>query len=256
MNFDLRGAGSVSSSGGSPLGYGITALSNGWYRVWMAVTASSAATANTGIIPISTGLEARKPTITYLGSETFYTYGAQLELGAYPTSYIPTTTAAATRAADLCSSGVSWLNTAEGTMVVEATSGGFSTAAASGPRVVSVADGTSSSYHDLRRAAYTRTASGFTQTAGTGQAFMNSDVWADYTTARIALAWKNNDEATCFAGGTVATDNDTPGGMPTGMTILWLGTLHATVGFFNGYLRNLRCWGRRLSNEQLKAMTS
>jgi hypothetical protein len=54
---------------------------------------------------------------------TIYAAGAQMELGAFPTSYIPTTTAAVTRAGDFASvTGAdlsSWYNPAEGTFGVE-----------------------------------------------------------------------------------------------------------------------------------------
>lgn len=255
-NFYLSGEGSVSSSGGSPLGFGIRALGNGWYRVWLVVTAGSSVQANAGIIPIATGLETRKATVTYSGSESFYTYGAQIEQGAFPTSYIPTTTAAATRAADLCSGSVSWLNMGEGTLMAEALSGGYSTASSVAQRVLCLSDAGSTSTHDLRRAVSTRSTAAITQTASVEQAAMMSDIWADGTAAKLALAWKNNDEAFCSNGTAVAVDTDTPAGMPSNLTTLWLGTGNATAGFFNGYLRNLRCWGRRLSNEQLRVITS
>ena len=52
-----------------------------------------------------------------------YFWGAQLEAGAFPTSYIPTTTAAATRSADVASIGssafTSFYNQSEGTMFVD-----------------------------------------------------------------------------------------------------------------------------------------
>jgi hypothetical protein len=52
---------------------------------------------------------------------TAYTWGAQVETGAIPTSYIPTTTGSATRAADVCSvSGVSgYIGQTEGTIYAE-----------------------------------------------------------------------------------------------------------------------------------------
>jgi hypothetical protein len=50
-----------------------------------------------------------------------YGWGAQVETGAIPTSYIPTTTGSATRAADVCSvSGVSgYIGQTEGTIYAE-----------------------------------------------------------------------------------------------------------------------------------------
>lgn len=76
----------------------------------------------------------------------------QLELGAFATSYIPTSGTAASRAPDLASLTVgSWFNSAEGTFFAEALSGyGFDVAAATSPRVVRC-DGGSTAYHEFRR---------------------------------------------------------------------------------------------------------
>lgn len=62
------------------------------------------------------------PGVFFTGAnETFYIWGAQLELGSYPTSYIPTTTTAVTRNADVISkTGISSLiGQTEGTLFVD-----------------------------------------------------------------------------------------------------------------------------------------
>ena len=59
-------------------------------------------------------------------ASTIYAWGAQLEAGSFPTSYIPTTSSAVTRAADLASiegtNFSSWYNQSEGTWFTEAKS--------------------------------------------------------------------------------------------------------------------------------------
>jgi hypothetical protein len=180
----------------------------------------------------------------------------QHELGAFATSYIPTTTAAATRAADLCSIATgAWYNAAEGSLWAEALSGGMDSAAATGPRLLRLRDSTGQNFHELRRNPADRTLRGATNSNNIGQASFTAEIWNDGVLARTAYAWRSNDIALCFAGNTVQTDSTTPDGMPSGIDTLRLGAAASSSGFWNGYLRAVRVYTRRLSNAQLKAMT-
>jgi hypothetical protein len=89
---------------------------NGWYRVSMTFTVGSAGANVNGIFRPIAGVSI---------SRNFYAWGAQMEVGSVPTSYIPTTTAAITRAADLISkTGVSSLiGQTEGTVYWEGSLG-------------------------------------------------------------------------------------------------------------------------------------
>jgi len=100
---------------------GMQAVGDGWYRLTLTTTLTSAGTANV-LVYLNNADSAS--VLTYTGTETgSYIYGAQLEAGAFPSSYIPTTTAAATRAADVASitgsAFSSWYRQDEGTMFTE-----------------------------------------------------------------------------------------------------------------------------------------
>jgi hypothetical protein len=73
-------------------------VGNGWYRCIMTFTAASGSTFRWALVSSASAGYGQSWTTT--GSENLYLWGAQVEVGAYPTTYIPTTTASATRVAD------------------------------------------------------------------------------------------------------------------------------------------------------------
>ena len=78
----------------------ITSVSNGWYKISCTNVTPIAITSGHGI-GISDAKGSR--TITKNGTNGMLIYGAMLEQGSYPTSYIPTQGATATRLADTAS---------------------------------------------------------------------------------------------------------------------------------------------------------
>jgi len=94
--FDL--VAKTATKGAYGLSAGIQELPGGWFRVWLTGTADSTGN-DTAFAPfLNNG-----STTSYTGDGTsgIYIWGAQLEVGSFPTSYVPTTTTAVTRAADV-----------------------------------------------------------------------------------------------------------------------------------------------------------
>jgi hypothetical protein len=95
----------------------ITPYPNGWYRISVSGTFNDALTQ----------VQGAQVFLTTYGNTTstngVYLWGAQLEAGAFPTSYIPTTTSTVTRTADNVSmvgeNFSSWYNQSEGTTVMD-----------------------------------------------------------------------------------------------------------------------------------------
>jgi hypothetical protein len=86
----------------------ITEAQNGWYRCTF--TSGSSISISNAVIVSASG-----------GGNSTYVWGAQIEVGSYPTSYIPTTSASVTRNADqVFKTGISSLiGQTEGTMFVD-----------------------------------------------------------------------------------------------------------------------------------------
>lgn len=101
----------------APVSYSITSVGNGWYKISVTFTSLS----NDNLYIVANDNVSNTLSITGNGSDGIYTWGAQLEASAYPTSYIPTTSTSVTRLADSCSkTGISSLiGQTSGTMFVD-----------------------------------------------------------------------------------------------------------------------------------------
>lgn len=77
-----------------------TSVGNGWWRCTATFTTPSS---GSNVLYLVVGAAINSTTDIYAGTAGYgiYIWGAQLEAGSFPTSYIPTTTASATRAADI-----------------------------------------------------------------------------------------------------------------------------------------------------------
>ena len=107
----------ISAAGGTSA---ITQLANGWYKCTVSYTSTV-----TGNNSIHFHIYDDSSTENFQGDGTsgLYVWGAQLEQGSFPTSYIPTSGSTVNRAADVCTitgdNFNSWFNQNEGSLAVD-----------------------------------------------------------------------------------------------------------------------------------------
>jgi hypothetical protein len=226
----------------------ITSVGGGWYRC--AATMTATATASTAIFFSLANTDASSlAAATYNGDGTsgIFIWGAQLEAGAFPTSYIPTTTTALTRAADVASVNTlsPWFNAAEGTLYVQASVG---SAAATAIRLAAIDDGTTGNV--IRFASGTLSFQVLLSSATQANLVVVSLV--DNIPAKIAGAYKLNDFAASANGGAALTD--TAGTIPV-VDRLVLGAASG-VSPKQTWIQRFTYYPVRLSNAQLQAITA
>jgi len=237
FNFTTGVMGAV--SGGTSASASATPLPNGWYRLVLTNTYSGAATINIRI----GGAVGSAETNT-----TFYIWGAQLEAGASATSYIPTTTATVTRAADVASitgsNFSSFYNASAGTLLVD-----YRTPASGTRGVADFNDNTANE----RIALFTSSTDPKMLVVDNGitQADLDGGTIVASTMAKTAVAYTVNDFSIVHAAGTAVTD--TSGTLPI-VNRLLIGADQAG-NYQNGRTKRFTYWPVRLADTTLQQIT-
>jgi hypothetical protein len=176
----------------------------------------------------------------------------QLELGAFATSPILTTTAAATRIADVASiTGTNFSgfwNASEGTVVVSAVSAPVNNVA---QYAFNVNNATTAESFFLRRNTSGIMALALVDSSVT-QGDIGSTVIAGSGSYKCASVYKLNDLALVTNTGTAATDALAT--MPT-VTQMDIGGSLSAASPINGHIQSLTYYNKRLSNATLQALT-
>jgi hypothetical protein len=245
--FDLS-AGTVIATAGSSVTASIEPFLNSWYRCRL--------TATTVAVPVPSTVQ----TQMYVSGSTSYTgngtsglffWGAQLEAGAFATSYIPTTTATVTRAADVASitgsNFSSWYRQDEGTIFVE----GATAASTASPILFQADDGTANERIQVRRNGTTNASSLLVTDGGTTQANFSVTGYNANTIGKTCAVYSLNDFQLSF-NGTLGTA-DTSGTLPT-VDRAFIGSASSPV-YANGPIKRLAYWPTRLANSTLQPIT-
>jgi hypothetical protein len=177
----------------------------------------------------------------------------QAEKGAFATSYIPTTTAAATRAADsaVVTPISSFYNQAEGTLFAEGQTNPSNTGTTA---ILLGISSSATNYLALWRVNSNQFAQGTAIASNVSQAAIGATAWAATSPARLALTYKTDDFAFSFNGGAAGTD--TSGSVPSGLDRLTIGIRHDGGAVSNGHIRKIAYWPKRLTNTLLEQLTT
>lgn len=242
--YDLVNGLSSSSGGGAA---SIQNVGNGWWRCSMKATATASVSALVQVRLANTYSAAAPSSYTGDGTSGIFIWGVQLEVGTFPSSYIPTTTAAVTRAADVClMTGADfsrWFNPLEGTFLWEF-----------GPSGGVVLGGVGDTFDNVQ---YFTADSGYATFRSGGVSQAQFFLGAANAGGKVAWAYRQNDFAACYNGGVVGTD--TSGNVPLSNVRLTVGSnpWAANGGSaLDGHIRRIRDWPRRLSNARLQELTA
>jgi hypothetical protein len=217
----------------------ITSVGNDWYR--LTVSKNISALGSIFLINLT-------PSI----NKTMFLWGAQLEAGAYPTSYIPTTSASVTRNADAISkTGISSLiGQTEGTIFWEGQVNGFGLYPqlfdlnAGGNKYIQI-------YNDIISG--NPTIGIYVQNVSLLLNNPNIATIAFNTNFKFALGYKANDYVV-YLNGTQVFSNTTIGVPPT--SNFGLGDVEQTASTSKKNVKATAIWKTRLTNAQLAQLTT
>ena len=235
---------STNISEGYDIGYdssSIEVYSNGWYKCILTVTTATTSL-RLNIYPDSPNNVSSQSGI--------YIFGAQLEQGSYPTSYIPNygTSAGVTRSAETAnnSGDASTFNDSEGVLMAE-----IDVVADSTEKWISISDG-SVTNRIILYISSSNTLRTFIGASGT-QVDMNEVVNLD-SYNKIAFKYKQNDFALWVNGFEIETDVN--GNTPSNLSVLNLSSSNGLLNPFYGNTKQIQYFDSALNDSDLETLTS
>jgi hypothetical protein len=234
-------------------------VGDGWYRCILTYTAT--ATGN-GSFYIGTSSADNVLNDNGDGTSGIFIWGAQLEAGAFPTSYIPTVASQVTRSADVAviqgSNFSSFYNVNEGTLYGEARFIGRP-ASTGNARVAVISDGGTNNFISIglrNHAGANNMYYGQILADGTTQAFLPTTPAADIgnnNSLKTSISYATNNVSASGNGSTA--DTDTLAVIPV-VNRMFIGTINGAANSTNGHISQIAYYPRRLQNSELQAITS
>ena len=222
----------------------IESLGDGWFKC--TATGTSISTSGAFYAAMADVTE------TYVGDGTssLYIWGCQNEEGSYPTSYIPTNGATATRNQEICNNATPEINSQEGVLYAEISA---LTDDGTTARRFSLSDGTTNNVVEIGYTNISNEIKSKIKSSGNTVANMNYVVSDILSNVKIALKYKQNDFAVWINGLEVLTD--TSGGAPIGLNQLSFDNGFTDQTFF-GKTKSLQVFNEALTDAQLQTLTT
>lgn len=188
-------------------------------------------------------------------NQTFYIWGAQLEQGAFPTSYIPTSGGTGTRNADNVSmvgeNFSSWFNQTEGSLYVDM---GDYKSSLTGNFGISLGS-SSTNYLALP---YINASGSLTGDLYWRDASVTETINfpSGGSAAKYAIAYKNGQRLTGYFNGSLSEDTVGPWPNPSGFNSLYIGRSHFNISRYHTcYYKQLLYYSKPITNTQLQNLT-
>lgn len=225
---------------------------NDWYRITATFQVNDS-TAVFGLITAddlwTTGTAYNNP---YIGDVTkgVYVYGAQVEQGSYPTSYISTNGSSVTRLKDECTNGgnADLFNVTEGTLFLDV----YDFKSSANPEIT-----LSSGSATNRITLVYYPSSNQLRFYITSNNVVQADQFVSYTYSqrnKIALRYKQNDFKAYINGTQVFSD--TSGNTPIGLSRFDFSKYDQTNGFLEGEVYQTMIFNEALSDSELQTLTT
>ena len=217
-------------------------VGNGWFRCSVYATRTHA--------NISCGFSDADNNQNQANGNYGYIWGAQVETGTFPTSYIPTSGATATRSADVATIGVGAFgyNKTAGTVLITLDSA----QTADFPGAVAFNGNSGANRWYLYSSSGTWSARQFIDNVGTGT--INLSAVEASAETKLALTLKGSSASAVKDGGSVVNNATFP--IPPLIDEMEIGDGPGGVTSLNGHISSIAYYPRRLTDAQIKALTS
>ena len=254
LNFDLTNGTATSVGTGATPTFSIQSFGNDWFRCSLTYTVSQS---NSGVRFYISMVNNNSSSYQGDGSSGFYIWGAQLEIGSFPTSYIPTSgqSSGVTRSAETANGAgnASTFNDSEGVLFAEFNTLSINPASS---RYIGISNGSADNRIAIRQPSGADNQVSFFAVVGGSVQVNLTHTLNILNFNKIAVKYKVNDFALWVNGVEVLTD--TSGSVPAEGTFnkLDFANFNGSSLPFEGNTKQVQYFDSAIADTQLEQLTS